>query len=167
MSSDTVYTIRDFEDRDTAAVIDIFNHYIENGFAAYAETPVAYGAIDAFREMTAGYPFLVVESNHGEICGFSFLRPFHRTNVFCRASEITYFIGPEHTRKGLGKKLLDAVTAQAKKRAIDSILASISSLNTPSIAFHLKNGFFQCGCFQAIGRKFQRDFDMIWMQKKI
>jgi L-amino acid N-acyltransferase YncA len=167
MDIDTDYTIREFDDRDSTAVIDIFNHFIVNSFAAYAEEPVGYEAITVFKDMTKGYPFFVVETDDGDVPGFSFLRPFHRTDIFRRVGEITYFILPEHTGKGLGKRLLAAVIEGAKKHSIDSILASISSLNKQSLAFHQRNGFFQCGCFESIGKKFNRDFDMVWMQKKI
>ena len=167
MDIEADYTIRKFEDRDATAIIDIFNHFIVNSFAAYAEEPVGYEAIAVFKDMTKGYPFFVIETAKGNVTGFSFLRPFHRTEIFSRVGEITYFILPGHTRKGLGKQLLDVIIEEAKKRAIDAILASISSLNEQSIAFHLKNGFFQCGCFKSIGKKFERDFDMVWMQKRI
>ena len=87
--------------------------------------------------------------------------------VFKRAAEITYFILPDYTREGLGEKLLEKLVMDAKSRSIDSLLASISPLNEPSIRFHEKNGFVRCGCFKSIGKKFNRDFDMIWMQKRI
>jgi phosphinothricin acetyltransferase len=74
---------------------------------------------------------------------------------------------PEHTRKGIGEAILDYFVEEAKKRGIDSILASISSLNELSIDFHLKNGFKECGRFLQIGRKRGRDFDLIWMQKML
>ena len=161
------YIIRPFKETDAKQVIDIFNYYIISGFAAYSENPFDYRTIEVFKDMTEGYPFLVIQADMEKLAGFSFLRPFHRMTVFKRAAEITYFILPDYTRKGLGEKLLENLMAEAKKRSIDSLLASISSLNEPSIRFHEKNGFIRCGCFKSIGKKFNRDFDMIWMQKRI
>jgi L-amino acid N-acyltransferase YncA len=161
------YTIRKFNNGDSRAVIDIFNYYIVNGFAAYTEEVIGYESIKVFKQMTQGYPFYVAEILHGQPAGFSFLRPYQQMEVFRRVAEITYFISPEHTRKGLGELLLKAVIEDARHMGIDSVLASVSSLNEPSLRFHLKNGFTQCGSFQSIGRKFNRDFDMVWMQKMI
>jgi len=48
---------------------------------------------------------------------------------------------------------------------ITTILASISSLNEGSLAFHQKNGFRECGRFRDIGVKKGRSFDGIWMQR--
>jgi phosphinothricin acetyltransferase len=40
-------------------VIDIFNTYIENSFAAYPEAKVRYDFYDRLLEITKGYPTLV------------------------------------------------------------------------------------------------------------
>jgi len=50
---------------------------------------------------------------------------------------------------------------------IKNILASITSENKQSIAFHKRNGFSQCGQFPQIGKKFNTPFDIIWMIKKL
>ena len=52
-----------------------------------------------------------------------------------------------------------------RKSHIDTLLADISSLNEPSIKFHEKLGFSHCGSFKRVGRKFGKDFDVVWMQK--
>ena len=39
-------------------------------------------------------------------------------------------------------------------------MASISSMNEASIAFHRKNGFRECGRFERAGRKNDQDFDI-------
>jgi phosphinothricin acetyltransferase len=163
----TEYKIRKFENQDSVFIIDIFNYYIQNSFAAYSEIPIGYEAINYFKEMTKGYPFYVIETNFRKLAGFSFLRPYHRIEAFKRVAEITYFILPEYTRKGLGEKLLKLVIDDARKMGIDTLLASISSLNEASIKFHEKNNFCQCGYFKSIGKKFNVDFSMIWMQKFI
>ena len=35
------------------------------------------------------------------------------------------------------------------------------------IAFHLKNGFHECGRFCRVGTKFGLDFDMLWFQRHL
>ncbi|MDD4050440.1 MAG: GNAT family N-acetyltransferase [candidate division Zixibacteria bacterium] len=84
-----------------------------------------------------------------------------------RTGEITYFILPEFTGRGIGVELLGRLTEEAKARGIDTLLGSISSLNEGSLRFHLRHGFVECGRFRRIGRKQGRDFDVIWVQKFI
>jgi phosphinothricin acetyltransferase len=50
---------------------------------------------------------------------------------------------------------------------ITALLASISSLNPGSLAFHRKKGFQECGRFVDAGRKKGRDFDEVWMQRMV
>lgn len=153
------------EDRE--AIIDIFNHYVENSFAAYPENRVPYEFFSLFLKMAEGYPFLVAKDCEGRVLGFAMLRPHNPVPSFSRTAEITYFIAPEHTNQGLGKAMLIRLMNEAREKGITTILASISSLNTKSRYFHAKQGFQECGRFQKIGRKWGQDFDEIWMQKMI
>jgi len=146
------------------AVVDIFNDFVAHSFAAYPEEPVVDDVFDRFLEMARGYPSLVVKDDSGDVVGFAFLHPYHSASSLRRAAEITYFILPEHTRKGLGTAILERFVADAPGLGVDTILASISSRNEVSIRFHRKNGFCECGRFRRVGRKFGQDFDIVWMQ---
>jgi L-amino acid N-acyltransferase YncA len=161
------YVIRKFARDDLPAVTSIFNYYIENTFAAYPEVKVGSGFFEGIIRMAQGYPFYVVEDRTGKVIGFALLNPHICIETFARAADISYFLLPEHTGKGLGKRLLDTVIADAKTLNIDTILASICSHNQKSIDFHLQNGFTKCAHFKSTGRKFDTDFDVIWMQKFI
>jgi phosphinothricin acetyltransferase len=152
---------------DGKAIIDIFNHYVENTFAAYPEAAVPYEFFGLFMSMSQGYPFLVAKDGEGKVLGFGLLRPHNPMPAFSRTAEITYFIAPDHTRKGIGGKMLDRLLAEASEMGITSILASISSLNPGSLAFHKKHGFQECGRFVGIGRKKGREFDVVWMQRMV
>ncbi len=152
---------------DGRAIIDIFNHYVENTFAAYPENAVPYEFFALFMKMVEGYPFLVARDRDGRVLGFGLLRPHNPMPAFSRTAEITYFLAPEFTRHGIGGMLLDRLLAEAKKMGITSILASISSLNEPSIAFHKNHGFKECGRFVGIGWKKGQEFDVVCMQRMV
>lgn len=161
------YTFERMGDEHRQAVIDIFNYYIVNGFAAYPEQPVDYEFFDRFLDMTRGYPALVVRDDAEGIVGFGFLHPYRQGRTFNRTAEITYFILPAHTGKGIGTIVLRQFRQAAKEQGIDTFLANISSRNEGSIRFHRKNGFEECGRFRRIGRKFNEDFDVVWMQLEL
>lgn len=152
---------------DGKAIIDIFNYYADNSFAAYPECGVPYELFQLFMDMSQGYPFLVAKDNYGSVLGFGFLHPHNHMSVFSAVAEITYFIAPEHTGQGIGSQILDRLMNWARENDIESILASVSSLNPGSIAFHKKNGFVECGRFVKIGRKKGQYFDIVWMQRMV
>jgi phosphinothricin acetyltransferase len=154
-------------ENDREAVVDIFNHYVEKSFAAYPEQKMPSEFFDFLLEVTQGYPAIVVKDRDaGEaVVGFGFMRAYHHIETLRRTAEIAYFIRPEYTRKGLGHSIIEHFIQEAQSCGVDSLLANISSLNEQSLSFHKKMGFEQCGRFRRVGRKFGKDFDVIWMQK--
>lgn len=151
------------EDRES--IMDIFNYYVENSFAAFPETKLPYEAFDMFLQMSQGYPTASVKDKKGNLIGFGLLRVHNPMPTFSKTAEITYFIHPKHTRKGVGTKLLNHLEEEAKKKGITNILANISSLNPKSIDFHKNKGFIECGRFKSVGMKNGQLFDTVWMQK--
>jgi phosphinothricin acetyltransferase len=151
---------------DRTAVIDLFNHYVENSFAAYPEERVPYGLFDQFLKMTEGYPAFSArdEECKDRFAGFAFLRPYHPAPSFLRAAEISCFIDPGYTGRGIGSALLGRIVAEARSRGVDTVLANVSSLNGASLRFHERHGFTECGRFRRVARKKGRDLDAVWMQ---
>ncbi len=85
--------------------------------------------------------------------------------AFRHSAEITYFVRPELTGKGLGTQMLEHLERAGKEIGITTLLASISSLNEGSIRFHERHGFSMCGRFARVGIKNGVVFDTVWMQK--
>ena len=153
------------EDREP--VIDLFNFYVENSFAAYPESKLPYQAFDLFLQMSKGLPTATIKDQKGDLLGFGMLKIYSPMAAFSKTAEITYFLRSDWTGKGLGKILLEYLEREGRARGIKTILASISSLNPGSVKFHEKNGFVQCGCFKEVGLKRGRTFDTVWMQKTL
>ena len=149
-------------------VMDIFNDYIENGFAAYPEAKLPAEFFQMFLEIGKKYPaYAIKPEGEDKIVGFCLLRPYSPFSSFRETAEISYFIDQEYVGVGLGKQALRQLEEDAKRMGIHTILADISSENAASITFHKKNGFSECGRLKEIGTKFGKRFDVVWMQKKI
>jgi phosphinothricin acetyltransferase len=161
------YHIRKVRDTDASGIISLFNYYIEHGFAAYPEQRLDEKMFFMFREVVNEYPFYVIEAKNNQVIGFGFLHRYNPFEMFNRVAEVTYFIHPDYTGKGLGTVLLNRLIEDAKKMNIETLLANISSKNEVSIEFHKKNGFKECGRFVKIGKKHGEEFDVVWMQRVI
>ncbi|MDW7771478.1 MAG: N-acetyltransferase family protein [Desulfobulbaceae bacterium] len=161
------YSIRPIADEDREPIMDIFNHYAENSFAAYPENKLPYQTFDMLLQMSNGFPTGTILDKKGTLVGFGMLRAHNPMPAFSQTAEVTYFIHPDHTGKGLGKMLLNFLEKGAAVKGITNILANISSLNPVSIKFHQKNGFMECGRFKKVGKKKGLEFDTIWMQKML
>lgn len=161
------YTIRTMNMQDREAVIDIFNYYVENSFAAYPEMKLPYQAFEMFLKMSENLPAVSIIRPEDKVVGFGMLKKFNPLPNFSHTVEIAYFIDRDHTGKGLGRMVLDHLETEGAKTGVTNILASISSLNQGSINFHAKNGFIHTGVFRNAGKKKGQLFDIVWMQKVI
>ena len=161
------YAISPISTEDRESIINIFNYYVENSFAAFPENKLPYQAFDVFLKMSSDLPTGTIKDKDRKLLGFGMLRKYHPMPAFSHTAEITYFIDSNHTGKGLGKILLEFLEREGKKRGITTILANISSLNTGSMNFHKNNGFIECGCFKKVGKKNGQICDARWMQKML
>lgn len=55
------FIVRKAGEADRTAVIDIFNHFVENGFAAFPEKKLDYESFDKFKAVARGNSFYVIE----------------------------------------------------------------------------------------------------------
>ena len=151
---------------DWQGVTDVFNFFVEHDMAAYPDQTFTAKEFARQYKQYSAYPFLVIEHQE-QVIGFGFLSPLRALPTMQHSALIGYFILPEFTGKGLGSRLLERLIEQGKKIGISNYLAHISSHNQGSIHFHETHGFKHCGCFEKVGRKFGREFDMVWMQRII
>jgi phosphinothricin acetyltransferase len=152
---------------DREEIIDIFNFYTENSFAAYTETPLPYEMFDTFIQISWGYPSVTARNEADSVIGFGMLRPYSQLPAFSRTAELTCFIRPGWTGRGIGRGVLEHLEAKGREMGIATIIASISSLNEGSIRFHLQNGFRECGRFVEVGVKKGMMFDVVYCQKML
>ncbi|MDD5362722.1 MAG: GNAT family N-acetyltransferase [Ignavibacteria bacterium] len=147
-------------------IMEIYNYYAENSFAAYPEKRLPDEFYNRFLDMTKGYPAYAITVNK-TIAGFCFIRPYNPFPAFKETAEITYFLHKDFSGMGLGKIALDKLEEDAVKMGVKILLASITSENRNSLRFHEKNGFTVCGNFTGIAKKFGKQIDIVWMEKKI
>lgn len=146
----------------------IFNHYVENSYAAYPEKKLPIEFFNFLIEKSSGYPaYAIINPINNLVVGFCSLKPFIPFSTFKETAEISYFIEPSEVGKGAGSQALNLLEAKGREIGIRQILASISSLNEQSLNFHNKNGFRECGKFKNVILKKNIHFDIIWMQKEI
>lgn len=166
MTHDTI-SFEAFEERHRVPVIDIFNHYIRTGTAAFRREEVGFDHFDKYlanaREL-CGYAIL---DERCTVIGFCQLKPWADHDTFAHTAEVAYFLKPEAIGRGIGSIILERLIADAARMKKRQLLATISGENEASLRFHRKHGFTECGRFRKVGNKFGRDFDVVFMQRTI
>ena len=152
---------------DMAEMAGIFNYYVEHSFATYTDTPVSPERFEALMSFGAGYPSFVARDADGSLAGFGLLRPYSPIPAFDRAAELTCFLAKDYTGQGIGTMILEALESGAAELGIESIVATVSSLNEGSLCFHLARGFVEQGRLVGIGLRGGLSFDVVYLQKRL
>ncbi len=167
-------TIRTATPDDAEALLQIYAYYVEHTAITFEyDVPT----VDEFRgrieKTLKRYPYLVIL--HGDkIMGYAYAGVFKDRAAYDWSVETTVYLAHDAVRCGLGKKLYLALEEELKKRGILNLYACIGYpevedeyLTKNSAQFHEHLGYETVGRFHKCGYKFDRWYDMIWMEKII
>lgn len=154
-------------DADAEPLVEVFNHYVRSGEAAFLDEPVSIAFFERMRPMLEAYPSCAVHDAGGTFIGFGLLRPHSPLPAFRLTAELTLFISPGWTGRGIGSELLSRLEVAGRERGKHHLLAPVSSRNEGSLRFHEQHGFIECGRFRGVGVRHGRPFDLVWLQKDL
>jgi len=145
-------------------MLAIFNFFVRESFAAYAETELTLGQ---FAKMLEQARIILTLRECETTVGYGYLSPYKPFANFARTAVLTYFIKPSCTGMGYGTGLLESLFEKGREIGIRNYLAHISSRNEQSLNFHKKHGFKEVGRFKDVAIKFGEIFDVVWVQKQL
>lgn len=176
-------TIRDALPTDIPMITSTYNHYIQTSTATFEETSVdpstmltRYNAIKS-----ANLPYLVAISpgpsghtkecqGQGEIVGYAYAALWHTRTAYRFSVENTVYVAPGHSRRGIGRRLVAATLAGARRAGKTTVLSLISIRpderveQHASISMHRSLGARLVGRMEKVGWKFGGWVDVCWLQ---
>jgi L-amino acid N-acyltransferase YncA len=159
--------VRPADAADAAAISRIYNHYILNSVATFEEEVVTAEElgrrIDAIR--SAELPWLVAVDSTAGLVGYAYAAPWKPRSAYRYSVEITVYLAPECSGRGLGTLLYDVLLAGLKKRGIHAAVGGIALPNPASVALHETFGMKQVALFKEQGFKFGRWVDVGYWQR--
>lgn len=154
--------IRPARPGDAAPIAAIYDHYARTTpwtFAQSARDPAAYA-----QEIREGlYPFLVWEEN-GAVTGFACAEMFRPHTAYRWDVELTLYLRPEQTGRGLGSRLMKALLALLRAQGFINAYSCITSSNEASLRLHDRLGFLCLGEFPRTGYKHGQWHGVTWLQ---
>jgi L-amino acid N-acyltransferase YncA len=162
--------IRKATEADLAAMVEIYNYYIQNSVVTFDLDPMSLQDwTDKYKWITdLGLPFIVAESASGQIIGFAYVAPWRQKAAFKRTVEDSIYLRPAAIGKRVGTKLLTVLLEQSKAAGVKEIVAVISDKGAESsIALHERFGFKHQGHLGKVGFKFGRWLGTVLMQKSL
>ena len=158
-------TIRAANTEDAGAIVAIYAHHVYHGTATFDTAPPSASDIAAKIAQCAarGWPFLVAQ-RASQIVGYAYATQFRDRSAYGFACENSIYIHPNHLGQGLGTALLAALLQAAESAGFRQMIAVIAGGEMASVALHTRAGFRHAGTLQAVGRKFGRWLDTVYMQ---
>ena len=152
--------------------MEIYAPYVEQTAITFEwEVPSPQEFSRRITEILKGFPYLVLE-DAGAIQGYAYAGPFKGRAAYDWAVETTIYIRQGAHGRGYGKALYTALEEELKRRHFLNAYACIAyseqedeTLTHASPLFHERMGYTLCGTFHQCGYKFDRWYDMIWMEK--
>jgi len=166
--------IRDAKLQDAPRILEIYTYYVKNTAITFEYVPPTLAQFEARMQNTMKkYPYLVMETD-GVIQGYAYAGAFVGRAAYNWACETTIYLHPTAQKCGLGRKLYEALAQRLQAMGVLNLYACIGYpqkeaeyLNKNSAQFHAHLGFVQVGEFHKCGYKFDRWYNMIWMEKMI
>jgi len=160
--------IRDALESDAEAVHAIYAHHVLHGTASYDIDPPSLDDIRGKMRwiIGEGWPFLVAEAN-GEVVGYAYSTQFRDRAAYRFTCENSIYVDPQHTGRGIGKALLQALIERSGEYGFRTMIAVIGGAEPASIAVHAACGFEEVGRLKGVGWKKERWLDNVYMQRAL
>lgn len=167
-------TIRIADIADAAELLEIYRPYVTDTAISFEyEAPTVEEFSKRIEKILQKYPYLAAECE-GKIVGYAYAAPFKERAAYDWSVETTIYISRDCRQCGIGRKLYLRLEELLKKQGVLNMNACIAwpetedeRLTMASIYFHEKLGYQMVGKFHKSGYKFNRWYDMVWMEKLI
>ncbi len=160
--------LRPAEPGDIPAIQAIYAHHVLTGLGTFEEEPPSEAemANRCAAVLDRGLPWLVAEE--GEVLGYAYAGPFRTRAAYRFTVEDSVYVAEGARGRGVGRALLTAIIAECEAMGLRQMVGVIGdSGNAASIALHKALGFEHLAVVPAVGWKFDRWVDVVWMQRAL
>ena len=166
----TAVVFRPVTDGDSAAVLDIYNHYVSTSTVTFdLDVWTAHDMVHKIESVMAlGMPFIVAERD-GEVVGYAYLSTFREKAAYNSTMENTLYLHENARGSGIGVALLEELCQLGARAGVREVVAVIADTPdaVPSVRLHEKAGFTPVGKMGNVGRKFGEWIGIVMMQKSL
>ncbi len=158
--------IRAVRAADLPEIQGIYAHHVLHGTGTFEEVPPSVEEIAQRVEHVTdqGWPWLVAEDATG-VLGYCYLTRLRPRAAYRFCAENAVYVRPDVRGQGVGKALVAELIAAATAGGFRQMVAVIGdSENVGSIGVHASLGFQRVGTLRAVGWKFGRWLDTVYMQ---
>jgi phosphinothricin acetyltransferase len=155
---------------DLEALTEIYNHYIVHSAITFDLRPFATTERRAWFDDHADsgpHRLLAACDEHGRCVGYSSSSRWRPKPAYNTTVEVSVYCHPDARGRGCGTALYGALFAALEREDVQTLVAGISLPNPASLSLHERFGFRPVGVFHAVGRKFDRFWDVAWFERPL
>lgn len=166
--------IRAAKTTDAEQLLSIYAPYVEQTAVTFEYiVPTIEEFSGRMRQILRKYPYLVAEID-GKIVGYAYASAFHTRAAYGWCAETSIYVRMDARGSGIGGALYRKLEEVLHRQGILNLNACIAwneredeYLTHASVSFHSRLGYRIVGSFTQCGYKFDRWYDMVWMEKLI
>ncbi len=166
--------IRRATENDAERLLEIYAYYVSNTAISFEyEVPSLEEFEDRISNTLEKYPYIILEED-GEVKGYAYAGVFKGRAAYDHCCEVTIYVDHASRGKGYGRVLYNELEKALSKIGMINLYACIADpisedeyLTRNSEFFHQHMGYTRVGEFHKCGYKFDRWYNMIWMEKII
>jgi L-amino acid N-acyltransferase YncA len=152
---------------DSESVAEIYNQGIADRSATFETDPRAPADLARrIEEDPRRFPVLVAEEA-GAIIGWASIGPYRDRRCYDGVGEFSVYIHRHARGRGVGRRLLAQLLAEARSRGYWKILSRVFPSNTASLALCRALGFREVGTYEKHGRLDGRWLDVVIVERLI
>lgn len=162
-------SVRPAAEHDLVALNDMYNQYVKDTHFTFDIEPMT---IEARREWfthyaTTGRHQLLVAVAEDTVVGYACSSQWRTKPAYETSVETSVYLAPEAVGRGAGTKLYEELFKSLEGEDVHRALAGIALPNPASVALHEHFGFKRVAHFTEQGRKFDRYWDVAWVEKPL
>ena len=156
---------------DAEELLAIYAPYVEKTAITFEyEVPSVEEFKGRIAHVLQRFPYLKAVED-GKILGYAYVSPFKERAAYGWSVEASIYVDENVKHKGVGRKLHEVLEAVLKEQGILNMEACIGYpevedeyLDKNSVNFHAHMGYRMVGEFKKCGYKFDRWYNMVWME---
>ncbi len=159
---------------DAAELVNIYAPFVKNTAITYEyEVPSVSEFASRIADVLAKFPYIAVLID-GKISGYAYAHAFHPRAAYSWCAEMSIYLANDCHGMGIGRELYGIMETILKKQNILNLYSCVAYtevedeyLTQASVHFHEHMGFKICAHLHNCGYKFNRWYDMVYMEKTI
>lgn len=155
---------------DLPAIVDIYNHYIASSHCTFdtavfrtSERADWWGQFGTDRWQC----WTAVAADDSRVLGYACSQPLKPKPAYGTSAEVSVYVRADAHGRGIASALYAQLLGALRHQDLHRAYALIALPNDASMQLHQRMGFRQVAHLTEVGRKFDRYWDVVWLEREL